>query len=132
MKPLATRAVYLSLVMATPLTPALGSDCSNAQTQVAINECMQANYANADQKLNALYQRLMDRLQAPDAKQLRDAQRSWVAFRDKHCAFVAKPNTGGSIYPSIFASCLEKATSARAAQLHDRLHCKEGDLGCGS
>ena len=124
--------IMLSLVMAMAAAPSLGADCADKGTQGEMNACFNGDFAVADKTLNTLYQRLMRKLGPADAGRLRDAQRTWIGFRDKHCAFVANPNKGGSIYPAIFAGCAAAVTATRAAQLHDRLHCQEGDMGCGS
>lgn len=130
MSALRTGRVMLPLLMAA--APALGADCADKKTQSEMNACFNGSFASADKTLNTLYQRLMKKLEPADAKLLQDAQRSWISFRDKHCAFVANPNSGGSIYPTIFASCATTVTATRAAQLRDRLYCQEGDMGCGS
>jgi hypothetical protein len=45
--------------------------------------------ADDDAALNAAYKTLMAKLDAPAQARLRDAQRAWIAFRDKECAFRA-------------------------------------------
>ncbi|MGT2468229.1 lysozyme inhibitor LprI family protein [Mesorhizobium atlanticum] len=49
--------------------------------------CRTANAASADAGLNAVYKALAARLAPADLKRLRDAQRAWIPFRDKECAF---------------------------------------------
>lgn len=96
------------------------------------DNCFGSDLATADKILNGTYQKLMQKLRPADQKLLRDAQRAWLSFRDKHCAFVANPNSGSSIYPSIVSACATKVTVQRSRQLSTRLHCQEGDMGCGS
>lgn len=129
--PLARRMAMV-LLLAIPAVPAAAADCADRKTQADMNACIKGDFASADKTLNTLYQRLMKKLEPEDAKLLQDAQRSWITFRDKHCAFVANPNSGGSIYPTIFASCAASVTATRAQQLRGRLYCQEGDMGCGS
>ncbi|MCG2839704.1 lysozyme inhibitor LprI family protein [Sandaracinobacter sp. RS1-74] len=126
------RRMALALLLAIPAAPALAADCADSKTQAAMNACIKGDFASADKTLNTLYQRLLKKLEPEDAKLLQAAQRSWISFRDKHCAFVANPNSGGSIYPTVFASCAASVTTTRAAQLRGRLYCQEGDMGCGS
>lgn len=121
--------LLLSVAMAAP---ALAADCSNAVTQADIDQCFGSNYAAADKILNNLYQQLMKKLGPQDRAMLQDAQRTWVSFRDKHCAFVANPAAGGSIYPTIVSGCATTVTVQRSKQLRERLYCQEGDNGCGS
>lgn len=128
----AARTLLPALLLTLAAAPAFAADCTNAMTQAQMNACFGGDFAKADKTLNILYQRLMKKLDAKEAKMLQDAQRSWIAFRDKHCAFVANPNAGGSIYPTIFAACAAGVTADRASQLRDKLNCAEGDTGCGS
>lgn len=113
-------------------SPALAADCSRAVTQAEIDTCFGSDFTSADKAMNGIYQKLMQKLAPADQKLLRDAQRAWLPFRDKHCAFVANPNSGGSIYASIVAACATTVTVQRSRQLNARLHCQEGDMGCGS
>jgi hypothetical protein len=43
--------------------------------------------ANVDAALNASYQALLAKLDPPGQQRLREAQRAWLSFRDKECAF---------------------------------------------
>ena len=122
----------LALLSMCVAMPALAANCDKAITQADINACFGKDFATADKTLNGLYQQLMKKLEPEDQKLLQDAQRSWIAFRDKHCAFVSNPVSGGSIYPTIFAGCATKVTVQRSQQLRARLNCQEGDMGCGS
>ncbi len=129
---IAAPAVLLCTLHAAGTTAASAADCTRAVTQAEIDSCFGSNFATADKKLNQIYQQLIKSLQPQEQQMLRDAQRTWVAFRDKHCAFVANPNQGGSIYPSIVDACATKQTVLRSQQLNAKLHCAEGDMGCGS
>ena len=132
MNPLKSDMAVFALLVAFAATPALAADCADAMTQTDMTTCFNDNFVVADKTLNTLYQRLMKTLEPDDRKMLQDAQRAWISFRDKHCAFVANPNAGGTIYPSIVSACATQATAVRAGQLRDRLQCQEGDMGCGS
>ncbi|WP_181159954.1 lysozyme inhibitor LprI family protein [Sandaracinobacter neustonicus] len=127
-----TGKLILPLLLACTATPLFAADCTTKKTQAEMTDCFGSNFAAADKALNSYYQRLMKTLQPEDAKLLQEAQRSWISFRDKHCAFVSNPASGGSIYASVFASCATSATVARVVQLRGRLNCQEGDMGCGS
>jgi uncharacterized protein YecT (DUF1311 family) len=58
------------------------------------------------------------------------AERAWVPFRDAACNFAASGVSGGTIYPTIYAECLERLTKARIANFKAYLACEEGDLSC--
>ncbi|TIP39744.1 MAG: DUF1311 domain-containing protein, partial [Mesorhizobium sp.] len=63
-------------------------------------------------------------------KRLRDAQRAWIPFRDKECAFRTQPYADGSVYSTLVETCKAELTKARLAQLQHQLQCPEGDLSC--
>lgn len=124
-------AMTALLLGAVGAWPALaGGDCSQARTQTELNACVGDDYAKADRTLNMLYDRLMKRLEGEDHARLRDAERAWIGFRDKHCAFVGGPSEGGTAHPMVVGSCLAELTAARAGELLYQLTCEEGDLSC--
>ena len=110
--------------------PAVAADCSNATSQLALDQCAAAELQAADTSLNATYQQILGRLRgdADTARLLRAAQRAWLGFRDSECAFAASAGTRGSIYPMLVASCQAELTRQRAEQLVSYLHCAEGDM----
>lgn len=126
------RLLLLALLAVAPTSAAHAEDCSEARTQADMNVCADKSYKQADAELNALYKEIKDRLAgAPEAaKQLVAAQRAWVAFRDAECSFAASGVSGGSIYPTVYAGCLEDLTLARVADFKTFLSCLEGDLSC--
>jgi len=114
------------------LPPARAADCSDAPNQAAMNACADKAYEKTDDELNGLYKKIRQRL-AADAETTKlfvAAQRAWVPFRDAECAFAASGVSGGSIYPTIYAECLERLTKARIADFNAYLACEEGDLSC--
>jgi len=72
----------------------------------------------------------MHRLDADGRKLLLTAQRSWLAYRNAHCAFIASATEGGSAQPMIRAMCMEELTTQRNKELQDQLTCPEGDMSC--
>ncbi|MEP3231812.1 MAG: lysozyme inhibitor LprI family protein [Hyphomicrobiales bacterium] len=104
-------------------------DCSNPQNQSVMNRCAFLDFEAADVELNAIWpaarkanatfaEYLPDNLKA-DAQALLEAQRAWITFRDAHCASVALPNAGGTIYPLIYNSCRAGVTRQRTEQLRE-------------
>jgi len=119
--------VIIALASASPARAA----CENLP-QTEMNVCAGEAFQQADAALNALYQEIKQRL-AGDAETTTlfvAAQRAWLPFRDAECKFAAAGVTGGSIYPTIYASCLERLTIARVADFKIYLACEEGDLSC--
>ncbi len=88
------------------------------QSQLEMNECAAARYAQADAQLNAVWPGIkgyMDGLGAGAA--LLDAQRKWLAYRDATCTSEIAPFGGGSIQPLVWYTCLERMTRVRMAEL---------------
>ena len=97
-----------------PLYPV--TDCSQLKVQMELNRCAGANYEASDTALNALYRKLMmtKEVDAASKERLREAERAWIAYRDKECAYeVGSQRDGGSIWPMEMSNCLEELTAAR-------------------
>jgi len=114
----------------TPPAHAAAPDCGAAKTQADLATCTAKDAASADAALNAVYKALAGRLAPADLKRLRDAQRAWIPFRDKECAFRTQPYADGSVYSTLVETCRTELTKARLAQLQHQLQCPEGDLSC--
>ncbi|WP_192256307.1 lysozyme inhibitor LprI family protein [Mesorhizobium silamurunense] len=112
------------------VAPAQAADCAAAKTQADLATCTAKNAASADTALNAVYKALAGRLAPADQQRLRDAQRAWIPFRDKECAFRTQPYADGSVYSSLVETCKAELTKARLTQLQHQLQCPEGDLSC--
>jgi uncharacterized protein YecT (DUF1311 family) len=126
------RLFFLMLLVLAPASAASADDCADTATQAAMNECANQAYEKADAELNALYQQIRQRLKGDGETTTLfvAAQRAWVAFRDAECKFSTSGVSGGSIYPTIYAGCLERLTKARVDDFTVYLGCQEGDLSC--
>ena len=130
------RLCRLALATLAVLSPARADDeCGSAPNQMALNECYGGIYQQADAALNAVYRRLATRLAADQntkefAALLEDAERAWIAFRDRECAFETATSRGGTIHSMEVAICRTKETRARVKELQRQLACPEGDLTC--
>ena len=100
--------------------------CSNAQSQVEMNQCAGEVYKAADTELNQVYRKLVAMLDAEEKAQLKVAQTAWLKYRDANCKFVGDQFKGGSIRPMIYAFCLADVTKNRTTelkgQIEDRSH----------
>ncbi len=123
-------AAGLAMLLTTPAARAAAIDCAVAKTQADLAICTATNTASADAGLNAVYKALAGRLAPADLKRLRDAQRAWIPFRDKECAFRTQPYADGSVYSTLVETCKTELTKVRLAQLQHQLQCPEGDLSC--
>lgn len=104
--------------------------CGSLQTQSAMTACYQQATKVADQHLAGTYKKIMDRLSNNAGDDLKSAQKAWVSYRSKECAFRASGVAGGSVHASVVAQCLADMARARTKELETVLNCKEGDLSC--
>lgn len=121
----------LALIALTALTAsAHASDCADAQTQQQLNQCFQQAYAQADARLNAQFEQILGRLQEDvvATRDLRRAQRAWLAYRDAECRFASPVQ--GSAAGMVLTQCLARLTRQRSDDFQRYLQCKEGDLSC--
>ncbi|RUW33469.1 MULTISPECIES: lysozyme inhibitor LprI family protein [unclassified Mesorhizobium] len=123
-------AAGVALLLIMPAAHAAAADCAAAKTQAELATCTAKDAASADTALNAVYKGLSGRLAPADQQRLRDAQRAWIPFRDKECAFRTQPYADGSVYSSLVETCKAELTQARLTQLQHQLQCPEGDLSC--
>jgi uncharacterized protein YecT (DUF1311 family) len=132
-----TRLAVLALILlallsaASVISMAQMQACATAQTQTDMNVCAAGEYKKHDAAMNQIYQQLLAKLTDPQQKSLLvDAERAWIAYRDKQCAFQTSGSVGGSIHPMIESDCLDEKTNVHTAELSRQLNCKEGDPSC--
>ncbi len=102
----------------------------HAQSQMELNQQAGTALQDADKQLNAFYTKLRARLSPESRARLQAAEEAWIQFRDKECAFIGAPTTGGSIHGMIVAQCQARLTLVRVRDLEAQLNCQEGDLSC--
>jgi uncharacterized protein YecT (DUF1311 family) len=81
-------------------------NCADLDKQADMSACSLTQSQAADAELNRIYQDLVKK-KTGDAKalaMLREAERAWVAYRDKECAFEAAGVEGGSMQPFIVST----------------------------
>jgi uncharacterized protein YecT (DUF1311 family) len=84
----------------------------------AVLECMSAEWAVQDRRLNASYKAIMAKLSPERKKQLQEAQRSWLKFVEANCGFYDDPN-GGTSARQVANECEIRARSHRASELDE-------------
>jgi uncharacterized protein YecT (DUF1311 family) len=102
-------------------------DCNNQVTQLDMNMCSYEEWQAADARLNRIYSEAIAFLQAADRDyppegateedRLRNAQRTWVAFRDANCDAAGFQMRGGSAEPLLINGCMRSMTEDRIAEL---------------
>lgn len=90
-------------------------DKSGGVTQSMV-ECMVAETKRHDARLNKAYKALMGSLTPERQKQLQEAQRAWLKFRDTNCAFYYDPD-GGTLARVEANDCVMNMTANRAKEL---------------
>lgn len=95
-------------------------DCSNPQDQQELNQCSAQSYEAADRELQTLYDQMEAQTSEPGRSQLATAEQEWLEFRAAQCRLEAKPNEGGSLYPTVFYRCMERMTRDRIKQMQDQ------------
>ena len=120
-------AVLVLLTIGPAATARAGetADCGKETTQSGLNHCYDQLYRRADAMLNQVYRQLIAKAAAAEQMLLRDAQRAWIAFRDKECEFETIGSEGGSIRPMYEAMCATALTKRRIKELAALRDCKE-------
>ena len=118
-------AVILLLAPAPLLAQSL--NCYAPTSQAELTGCAAQAHAAADQDLNLAWRMAMAQARAqdaylqagevPSAQMLRDAQRTWIAFRDQACAAESTIVRGGSMQNMLLYVCLERLTRNRTEDL---------------
>jgi uncharacterized protein YecT (DUF1311 family) len=90
-------------------------DKANGVT-VEMIDCIGAETKRQDVRLNENYRRLLSKVSLHRKRELLEAQRAWMRFRDANCRFYYDPE-GGSLSRVIAAECILSATADRAKEL---------------
>ncbi len=132
---LARTAVAAALALLAAVAPgrARAAACDGA-TQAELTSCAEARRAAADKRLNEAYAQVVARLAGPDDQRqrdaLREAERTWIGFRDAECRFEEAGSYGGSIHPMELADCAAGLSDARATTLARMAACHAQDGSC--
>jgi uncharacterized protein YecT (DUF1311 family) len=105
-------------------------DCKDPQDNLTMRQCAYEDYKAADKELNGVYAKAMAAMKSnygpqeikdaggqDPSKDLKDAQRKWVAFRDANCRSLGTQMLGGSGQDTIVAGCLASMTKERVTEL---------------
>jgi|UniRef100_UPI003BABFBEE uncharacterized protein YecT (DUF1311 family) len=118
-------AVALAAAPARAETPEV--DCDDPQVQMEMTYCAEQDWQEADKALNEAYGEAMATMRRIDADlpadqtgaadMLRDAQRAWIAYRDKACAAYGYLAHGGTMEPMLIYQCNADLTAQRTEEL---------------
>ena len=101
-----------------------------AQTQLEITTQAARDFAETDGRLNKAYAALVAKLPSEHVAKLREAQLTWLRFRDQECAFETMGTLGGSVHRTAEIYCQTRFTEERINHLEVQLKCMEGKLSC--
>jgi uncharacterized protein YecT (DUF1311 family) len=85
-------------------------------TTTGMVDCISTEAKQQDVRLNKAYKELMATLSPERKKQLQEAQRAWIKFRDANCDFYYDPD-GGSLARVSANDCAMSSTARRAKEL---------------
>lgn len=96
-----------------------------------MNECAKRTLAEKDKALNAAYRKLLDSLKSDGTddtidfkearRQLVEAQRAWIRFRDNDCSAMLTVSMNGTIRGVVYLGCLQARTEQRTRELENWL-----------
>jgi uncharacterized protein YecT (DUF1311 family) len=109
----------------------VGDPCASAESNLALKECLGKAYQKADGELNVVWKQVLGTVDSADyltpeqrdawRKELREAQRAWVQFKEHDCnGAVLYEWWGGSGAGAAISSCLLGHTEARTKDLKSR------------
>jgi uncharacterized protein YecT (DUF1311 family) len=93
------------------------SPCPNAVTTLDMAQCFSKAKASSDEKLTALYEKVLSKLNGDDAERLTKVQRLWAEYREANCSAERALYQGGSAAPVVYVACLDAMTRARTEEL---------------
>ena len=79
-------------------------------------DCMSTETKQQDAKLNKVYKDVMSLLSPNRKRQLQEAQRLWIKYREANCKFYYDPD-GGTMARVSANNCFMTATADRAKEL---------------
>lgn len=85
-------------------------------TTMGMIECITTETQRQDARLNKAYKAVMADLSPARKKQLLEAQRAWLKFRDANCSFY-DDRDGGTLARVNANDCMMTATAERAREL---------------
>ena len=97
---------------------AANAPCRDAGSNAEVTQCFIAASQVADKQMNETYARVRQVLSEDERRQLQEAQRLWLKFRDANCTAERSLYDGGTAAPMVYASCMEADTRQRTSELN--------------
>lgn len=124
------KKMIIASVFLFTTTQANAIDCSNAQTQLEMNQCAYEDYKKSDKELNMTYQQVLKLISGEQKNLLQSAQKKWISYRDADCKFQTYKSSDGTVNRMNKSMCLQSKTEQRTKELKGMLNCPEGDISC--
>jgi uncharacterized protein YecT (DUF1311 family) len=87
----------------------------------AMLECDEIELRDHDARLNVAYQDIMGTLRPAQRALLKEAQRTWIKYRDTTCSLMSNFGDRGTMGLLVDSGCLLEATAKRTRWLEDLL-----------
>jgi uncharacterized protein YecT (DUF1311 family) len=88
-----------------------------AGVTVEMHDCIDAEYARQDARLNQTYQAVLARLSDDQTASLREGERAWLRKTRRLCDHAGDDNAGGTLQAIEIADCQLTETAKRADAL---------------
>ena len=105
-------------------------DCLSMPTQTDMNLCSYDVAEKENMALEAVYNKLMEKINPDSQAKLREAQSAWIEYRKKQCEFNTRGTVSGSVHPMIVNYRYAGLAYEQTKTLRLQLECEEGDLSC--
>ena len=106
------------------------AQCQISKNQTDLNECMAAELAREDEKLNGAFREYTLSLSADQVRRFEESHRAWRRFMELSCDFESSGVTGGSLQPAILANCRTRLTRERLGDIDFLRSCASGSHNC--
>lgn len=93
------------------------SPCNADMTTPDLVGCLWAKWRSEDEELNVYYKRVSAHLRDNELTDLRNAEKSWMVFRDMNCKAEKSLYDGGTAVGPAYNACMEAVTRHRLAEL---------------
>lgn len=92
------------------LPDAEAKNCKEPSNQLEANECAKDALDSEDRALNASYSAARSRLDEKEQIKLKNAQLTWIKFRDQFCEVAGSFYEGGSLVGLTISNCKRDLT----------------------
>jgi uncharacterized protein YecT (DUF1311 family) len=96
------------------------ADCSKAEDNVELSNCVDKEHKSAEINLTKSYRALLASLAGQEKQNLIKAQKLWVNFKEFDCQSIGDSYGDGSMAPIAITQCLTNKAIVREQELSSR------------